>query len=311
MIKLTSIVAAVALMSSSIVAASPEDIGQNIRNTWHGIDTQPPNNTHSAIYESAFGYWAGHRTNYRGAYSVYVGHMAGYTRHGYGNILLGSEAGVGGLGRSNIHIGYQAGGYSTGSVNIFLGSQTGKDWSQGSIEYESNVLYIGNKKIGDGDKELPGLPLISGNFLDQTLDINGTLDVDGLDGVDGDVTVAGVIKSSFNGDDTANNHNMLVLDVNNTGAGNSDVGFSLENKESDFKWAFRTYNPSEGFTATKIGTGATEFEVSNMGTDKSTTVVEMGGVAVFENGKLLNDKGEAFVDLIAALEVKIAALEAK
>ncbi len=304
MIKLTSIVAAVALMSSSLVADSPDNIGQDEWNTWHGKASKPTDEAYNVSY---FGSNAGHDAN--GGDNTYIGHYSGYKMIGSHNTFIGfqlSESrGAGwedqniGKGSNNIFIGHRTGEGHFGDNNIFLGDYLGRD------EKVSNTLYIGaTTAIVDEDNNVSiALPLISGNFLDKTLTINGTLDVEG------NVTAAGVIKSSFNGDDTANNHNMLVLDVNNTGAGNSDVGFSLENKESDFKWTFRTYNPVEGFAASKIGTGGTEFEVGNIGTNVNTTVVKMGGVKVFENGKLLDDKGEALMDLIADLEARITVLQ--
>jgi len=109
--------------------------------------------------------------------------------------------------------------------------------------------------------------------------------------------------------DTANNHNLLALSVENSGSGASDAGFALENKETNFKWTFRTFNPTEGFAASKVGTGGTEFQVDNTGANTSTTVVKMGGVTIFENGALVTSSSRALKDNIEPLNTK-EALEA-
>ena len=131
----------------------------------------------------------------------------------------------------------------------------------------------------------------------------------GTDTPAANLDVHGTIAGKFTGSDTANNHNLLGLSVNNGGTGNSDVGFSMENIESGFKWTFRTYNPGEGFAASKIGTGGTEFQVDNTGTTTSTTVVKMGGVTVFENGHLVTASSRSLKTDIKPLETQ-AALDA-
>ena len=103
---------------------------------------------------------------------------------------------------------------------------------------------------------------------------------------------------------------MVALDRNNTGNGGSDVGFSLENVVDDYKWTFRTYLPSEGFAASKIGTGGTEFEVGNIGTGLSTTVVKMGGKVVFKNGNLVDSSGAKITSLISDQGKMLTRMEA-
>ena len=131
----------------------------------------------------------------------------------------------------------------------------------------------------------------------------------GIDTPTAKLDVNGTIAGKFTGSDSANNHNLLGLSVDNSGDGASDVGFSMENIETDFKWTFRTYNPSEGFAASKIGTGGTEFEVGNTGTDLSTTVVKMGGVVVFKDGHLVNTSGNELASLVQEQNIKLATME--
>ena len=113
------------------------------------------------------------------------------------------------------------------------------------------------------------------------------------------------ITSAFDGNDGSNIHNLVALSSNNAGA-NSDVGFSMENKEDGFKWTFRTYRPGEAFAASKVGTGGTEFEVDNTGTDVNMTVVKMGGVVVFEDGHLVTASSRSIKEKIAPLSTKRA-----
>ena len=134
--------------------------------------------------------------------------------------------------------------------------------------------------IGDGERA--NFPLI----------IDHTASHDILHLQNGSVAINGTF------DDTANNHNALTINSNNVGSGGSDVGFSMGNVESDFKWTFRTFNPSKGFAASKVGTGGTEFEVGNTGTSLATTVVKMGGVVVFKNGHLVNKSGNELTSLV-------------
>jgi hypothetical protein len=66
----------------------------------------------------------------------------------------------------------------------------------------------------------------------------------------------------------------------------SDAGFSIENVKEDFKWVFRTNEPSEGFAATKLNTGGVEFEILNTTTDFRNVSLELG------NGASCNSSGQ-------------------
>ncbi len=150
---------------------------------------------------------------------------------------------------------------------------------------------------------------------DNTLVIGGnTTGTEGYVGIGTDtptvkLDVNGVIGATFEASDNDNFRRLLILDVNNMGTGTSNVGFSLKDSEEDYEWSFRTYKPSEGFAATKIGTGGTEFEVGNKGTDLSTTVVKMGGVTVFEGGHMVTSSSRTLKTDIKPLDTK-AALDA-
>lgn len=120
--------------------------------------------------------------------------------------------------------------------------------------------------------------------------------------------VVGAIKSSWEGSNNLAVQQLMDLSVTNTG-GNSDVGFKLQNVPGAFSWSFRTYNIGKGFTATKLGTGGTEFEVDNVTSHYSNTRVKMGQVTVFENGHLVTSSSRTLKTNIKALDSK-KALEA-
>ena len=80
---------------------------------------------------------------------------------------------------------------------------------------------------------------------------------------------------------------LVNLSANNAAAGKiSDVGFLLENAKTNFKWAFRTLEPSQGFSATKIGTGGTEFKLLNTTNSFSNVSLQLG------NGAICNSSGQ-------------------
>ncbi len=120
--------------------------------------------------------------------------------------------------------------------------------------------------------------------------------------------VVGAIKSSWEGSNNLAVQQLMDLSVTNSG-GNSDVGFKLQNVPGSFSWSFRTYNIGKGFTATKLGTGGTEFEVDNVTSHYSNTRVKMGQVTVFENGHLVTSSSRTLKTNIKALDSK-KALEA-
>jgi len=120
--------------------------------------------------------------------------------------------------------------------------------------------------------------------------------------------VVGAIKSSWEGSNNSAVQQLMDLSATNNG-GNSDVGFKLQNVLGSFSWSFRTYNITKGFTATKLGTGGTEFEVDNVTSHYSNTKVKMGGVTVFENGHLVTSSSRTLKTNIKALDSK-QALEA-
>jgi len=56
----------------------------------------------------------------------------------------------------------------------------------------------------------------------------------------------------------------MNLQANNSASGvTSDVGCSLRNDKEGFQWNFRTSEVSQGFAATKQGTGGGEFVINN------------------------------------------------
>ena len=228
----------------------------------------------------------------QGTQNTFVGHAAGMSNHGgVSNTYIGYLSGKGehSHGDYNVAVGRHSNFYGNGSNNTMIGCFSGSDSNA------ANSVYLGHKAGYYNDRNdtlmidntSTGASLIYGEFDNDLVRINGTFEA------------TKGMSSSLEADDTANNHNILAIDVNNTGDGNSDVGFSMENIETDFKWTFRTYNPSEGFAASKIGTGGTEFEVGNIGTGLSTTVVKMGGVVVFSGGHLVDSGGAKITSLVS------------
>ena len=304
-----SIVTAVVLLSGTSVLAEVVEEATYTRvglssnaDTYQGVSighyASYWDSTYSGIYNTTVGGYAGY-LNKAGYSNVYIGWSAGYSASVYGNsnVAIGVESRYNYAGSHNNSIGYRSGYNAVGTdYSVMLGNAAGYDANNADysvfIGYQAgyhmdraHTLMIENS---DSDS-----PLIYGEFDNDLVRINGNF------------------ETVWSGSDTANNHNLLGLSVNNSGDGASDVGFSMENIESDFKWTFRTYNPSEGFAASKIGTGGTEFEVGNTGTDLSTTVVKMGGVVVFKDGHLVNTSGNELTSLLQEQNIKMAEMEAE
>jgi hypothetical protein len=99
----------------------------------------------------------------------------------------------------------------------------------------------------------------------------------------------GSVLSTFAGSTTEGDGLTVLFDMsvdNQDLTKVSDVGFQLENVKEDFRWVFRTSEPSEGFMATKLGTGGAEFKINN-DTDNSQNVsLELA------NGASCNSSGQ-------------------
>ncbi len=101
--------------------------------------------------------------------------------------------------------------------------------------------------------------------------------------------VIGDVAASFSGANSAGDGLTLLFDMsaNNTDVGRvSDVGFLLENAREGFTWSFRTFEPGEGFSMTKIGTGGPEMEIQNTTSDFRNVSIAMG------NGATLSSTGQ-------------------
>jgi hypothetical protein len=123
-----------------------------------------------------------------GTYNTYIGDSAGfYSTIGQNNTAVGGMAGYKiSSGNNNTLIGNNAGYYlSSGHYNTFLGFNAGRDniagtgnvfigSYAGSSETGSNKLYIDNCYYKDSSVKCT-IPLISGDFVDQTVTINGSL----------------------------------------------------------------------------------------------------------------------------------------
>ncbi len=228
-------------------------------------------------YNNFFGYWAAH-DNTSGDENLIMGSYAGrYNTTGHHNVFSGNYSGYKNkTGYRNVSLGNFS-GYSNvdGDANIFIG------YGAGYSELGNNKLYIDNSSTTK--------PLIYGDFASNLLKVNGTF------------------ETNWSGSDTSNFHKLATFTANNTGSGASNLGFTMADAEAGYEWSFRTYKPSEGFSATKTGTGGNEFEVGNTGTTLATTVVKMGGVVVFKNGHLVNKSGNELTSLVQEQSIKLAA----
>ena len=119
--------------------------------------------------------------NNKGAANYFIGEKTGYECEGSWNIFIGSESGKFNKGYSNIFLGHDSGlNHTIGSQNIFIGRYAGFNningygnifigYKAGHEEEGSNKLIIDNS---DTD-----LPLIYGEFDNDTLLVNGKLNV--------------------------------------------------------------------------------------------------------------------------------------
>jgi hypothetical protein len=80
------------------------------------------------------------------------------------------------------------------------------------------------------------------------------------------------------------------MSVDNSAAGKvSDAGFSLQNVNQDFTWVFRTIETSEGFMATKLGTGGGEFRINNATDDAENVSLSLAnGASCDSTGQWIN-----------------------
>ena len=106
------------------------------------------------------------------------------------------------------------------------------------------------------------------------------------------VTDTGKTTAIWEGTNTAGDGltTLINLSADNAAADKiSDVGFLLENTKTDFRWAFRTSEPSLGFSATKIGTGGPEFEIRNTTNSFGNVSLHLGNGAICDsNGQWLS-----------------------
>ncbi|MEM9847564.1 MAG: tail fiber domain-containing protein, partial [Bacteroidota bacterium] len=107
------------------------------------------------------------RLNTTGENNTFIGRAAGFKNStGSNNIFIGFQAGLSNTTSSqNTYIGYQAGQNAVGESNVFIGSRAGKS------ETGSHKLYIENSDTAS--------PLIYGDFLADSLQINGKLNING------------------------------------------------------------------------------------------------------------------------------------
>ena len=124
------------------------------------------------------------------------------------------------------------------------------------------------------------------------------------------LTVKGNVKAYFNGSFTAGDglKKLAQLSSNNTATGKtSDSGFSMINSKQGFSWNFRTYEPSQGFAATKDGTGGTEFELRNTTNSYQNVSLHLGnGAYCSSSGQWIDASSREYKENIRPLDEKRA-----
>ena len=111
----------------------------------------------------------------------------------------------------------------------------------------------------------------------------------------------GKTTAIWEGANTAGDGSTTLLDLSasNTAGKTSDVGFKLENAKIGFKWVFRTLEPSQGFSATKLGTGGPEFQIKNTTSNFQNVSLSLGnGATCNSNGQWLNASSRAYKENI-------------
>ena len=103
------------------------------------------------------------------------------------------------------------------------------------------------------------------------------------------ITSTGTVQSTFNGSTTVGDgltvfYEMSVDNQDTTKV--SDAGFSIENAKEGFEWVFRTIETTEGFMATKLGTGGAEFQINNATNSNANVELALG------NGASCNSSGQ-------------------
>ena len=103
---------------------------------------------------------------------------------------------------------------------------------------------------------------------------------------------------------------LISLESNNSASGKtSDVGFSLYNAKSGFRWNFRTDEGSQGFSATKEGTGGAEFLLKNTTNSYQNVELLLGnGAKCTSTGQWVNASSREYKEDIKPLTAKEALL---
>jgi hypothetical protein len=96
---------------------------------------------------------------------------------------------------------------------------------------------------------------------------------------------------------------LLDLSASNTAVGwTSDTGFKLENARIGFEWVFRTFEPAEGFSATKLGTGGAELKIKNTTSNFQNVSLSLGnGATCNSSGQWLNASSRAYKENIQSI----------
>lgn len=212
------------------------------------------------------GYKAGY-SNVAGLNNTFIGNQAGYSNtNGLGNNFTGFKAGYSNTtGAQNTYLGLQSGYANNGSGNVFIGYQAG---AQETVT--NNKLIISNSQTAT--------PLIQGDFLNQSLYINGSneilygLAVDGFTAMNGGAQIE-------NGLTLNNSTSYNDLEINNTTA---EVKIKV-----DYDWMHTAYSALDpGNSTYRISNTLTDFGFRLYGSgdaELSGTLTELSDVRYKKN----------------------------
>ena len=151
-----------------------------------------------------------------------------------------------------------------------------------------------------------------GNTQQDIVNISGSAPANSLN-----VNSSGTVEMknadvSFSGSNSAGDglSKLVTLSANNAYTSKtSDVGFSLYNAREDFRWNFRTDESSQGFSATKEGTGGAEFLLKNTTNSYQNVELHLGnGAYCSSTGQWVNASSKEYKEDIKPLSSKEALL---
>lgn len=163
--------------------------------------------------------------------------------------------------------------------------------------WDFGQVVVGGGSASDGDFVISiannGNGGTTGNQL-TIKDENGMVGLGTADPV-AKLDVRGDIGATFNGSSGSSLNELFKMSVNNSNASKlSDTGFVMENAREGFSWAFRTLEGTEGFAASKQGTGEKEFELRNTTNVAANVSLHLANGASNVNGQWLQASSRSY-----------------